>query len=101
MRHAIFQCFRLFYISHGVKQGERLSHILLILLVNNLHSELDNIDNPVRLLDIISLFMFMYADDMILLFKSENVLQTLLNKMVIYCERCGLGVNENKTKICV
>ena len=71
-------------ISFGVEEGEPLSSILFILFVNDMHFELANIDDSVRLLENIYLFMLMYADDTILFSKSETGLQTLLKKLAIH-----------------
>ena len=45
---AIFRCFRFVHVSLGVELGEPLSPILFILFVNDIHSELFNIDEPLR-----------------------------------------------------
>ena len=63
-----------------------------------MHSELANIDDPVRLLeDILILFMLVDANNTILFSKSENGLQILLNKLSIYCDKWALEANENET----
>ena len=89
------------YVSIGVKQGEPLSPILFIMFVNDMQSELSDIADPIRLIDDITLFMLMYADDTVLFSKSEIGLQILLNKLAVYCDKWDLVVNEKKTGVCV
>ena len=67
MYSQVRNCVRLFSnisdfdTSLGVNQGEPLSPILFILFVNDMHSELANIDDPVKLPENISLLMLTYA----------------------------------------
>ena len=81
-----FQYFQPFDIPLGVKQGEPLLSVLFILFVNDMHSELPHIDDRVRLLENIYLFMLMYAEGTILFSKSETGVQTLVNKLSTKCD---------------
>ena len=48
-----------------------------------------------------NIFIFMYADDTIILAESPSDLQLALNTHNIYCQKWGLCVNGQKTKIVV
>ena len=69
----------------GVKQGEPLSPLLLILFLNDLSAELDidtntgNVND--ELIDIFQKFMLLFADDTVFkISESLSELQILLNK---------------------
>ena len=94
-----------FEISLGVKQGEPLSPLLFILFVNDICSDIVNVNENSSLkgVDInhICFFLLMFADDIVLFSKDPKELQTLLQKLHVYSSEWGLKVNTKKTKICV
>ncbi|XP_021348592.1 uncharacterized protein LOC110447309 isoform X2 [Mizuhopecten yessoensis] len=65
--------------------------------------ENDFIANGVKPYDFgeLSLFLLMYADDLVLLAESANELQNMLNSLSIYANSWKLTVNTAKTKIVV
>lgn len=46
----------------------------------------------------VQLFMLMYADDTVLFSLSAVGLQSMLNKLSVYCNNAGINVNIDKTK---
>ena len=68
-----------FDVSLGVKQGEPLSSILFISFVNDMHKQMSEKINAVRIVNEISSFMLMYADYTVLFANSESELQKMLD----------------------
>ncbi len=58
----------------------------------------DRVGNGLELGDI-TLILLLFADDMVILGKSPVELQHNLNLLYDYCNRWGLHVNTDKTKI--
>ena len=90
-----------FINSLGVLQGEIISPILFSLYVND--CEIDFLNNgvvPTELQEL-SLFLLMYADDMVIFSDSVNGLQSMLNSLSSYTDKWSLTVNVAKTKIMV
>ena len=81
----------------GVRQGDTLSPILFKIFINDLVEIFGDKCDAVSLGDLI-LNCLMYADDVILVSQSEQILQNCLNKLETYCEHWCLDINMNKTK---
>jgi hypothetical protein len=78
-----------------------MSPILFSLFVEDLELYLqDNINCGLNIDDIV-LIMLLFADDMAILGKSPEEIQTHLNNLYLYCNAWGLNVNTSKTKIMV
>ena len=90
-----------FSCNIGVRQGECLSPFLFAMYVNDLEQELDN--NGVNGIDIgmVKLLLLLYADDIVLFWKTPDELQKSLDILESYCERWKLTVNTTKTKVMV
>ena len=60
-------------------------------------------NNPDKYLqiDTVTIFMLLFADNAVLMSKTANGLQNLLDKMCIYCNKWKLTVNISKTKACI
>ena len=80
----------------GVKQGEPLSPFSFLMFVNDVYGSLSaDIEENI---DYYTIFMLLFADDMILIAKTPQGLQMLLNKLYIYCNEWHIEVNTQKTK---
>ena len=82
----------------GVKQGCILSPLLFNLFVADLPDIFTNDCDPAILFDH-KLSCLMFADDLVLFSESAEGLQNALVKLQNYCDKWGLVVNLNKTKI--
>lgn len=95
------RCSDFFANNMGLAQGEILSPIMFSMYVNDFENEF--IANGIKPYDFgeLSLFLLMYADDLVLLAESANELQNMLNSLSIYANSWKLTVNTAKTKIVV
>ena len=87
-------------LNRGVKQGCVLSPTLFNIFINDLPSQFDDSCDPVLLYNK-KISCLLYADDLILLSRSESGLQTCLNKLKVYCDEWNLRVNIKKSKILI
>ena len=88
-----------FFTSNvGVRQGDAISPILFNLYVADLKKFL-GADCDAPLLDTSFVNCLMYADDLVLISRSEIGLQGLINKLSLYCKRWRMEVNIDKTKV--
>ena len=90
-----------FYCSLGVRQGECLSPLLFSLYLNDIeeqfvHSNMDGLE-----VDMVKIFMLLYADDIVVFANTPEELQRGLNLLNEYCKRWKLTINVAKTKILV
>ena len=89
------------YLSYavGLRQGEVMSPILFSLFVEDLELFLqDGVHSGLNIEDII-LILLLFADDMAILGKSPEEIQSHLDNLYLYCNSWGLNVNTSKTKI--
>lgn len=87
----------------GVLLGEIISPLLFSLYVNDCEMEfLSNGNTPIELhVQELSLFLLMYADDMVIFSQFATDLQSMLNTLENYTQKWSLTVTVNKTKIMV
>ena len=85
----------------GLFQGEILSPILYSLYVNDFEMHLLKENCTSIEINLINLFLIMYADDTVLLAETPENLQCILNSLYNYCQEWNLTVNTDKTKIMV
>ena len=90
-----------FLYSIGVKQGCILSPLLFNLFLDDIVKSLETENIGIHLSEAITLFILLYADDIILLAESEEDLQTLLYKLESYCLLNEMKININKTKFMI
>ena len=88
-----------FFTSNiGVRQGDAISPILFNLYVSDLQSYI-GYDSDAPLLDTSVVNCLMYADDLVLMSRTEIGLQGLIDKLSDYCTRWKMEVNIDKTKV--
>ena len=86
--------------SVGVKQGCVLSPIFFNLYISDLIAVFDKLCDPVDL-NGVDLSCLCYADDLILLSKTNFGLQRCLDKLHSYCCKWSLTINTDKSKVMV
>ena len=87
-----------FDVPSGVRQGDPLSPTLFSLFINDLVDYMQNTGVGINInSDLISILL--YADDIILLAKSEAELQILLGALETWCKTWQLDVNVSKTNV--
>ena len=88
-----------FPYTKGVRQGCPLSPLLFNIYLNDLVPNLALSNSfPLGLPNGSSISCMMYADDLILLSRSEKGLQSMLDKLQEFCESWELSINLKKTK---
>ena len=88
-----------FFTSNvGVLQGDAISPILFNLCLSDFQSYI-GFDTDAPLLDTFFVNCLMYADDLVLISRSEVGLQVLIDKLGDYCKKWRMEVNTSKTKI--
>ena len=88
-------------ITVGLKQGEPLSPLLFILFVNDISESLKLENLSQNDIEYLSIYLLMFADDMVLFTTDKNSLQMLLNDISNYANQWGLKINFEKSKICI
>ncbi len=81
----------------GVKQGDNLSPTLFSIFINDLVQEVNDLGLGFEIGDT-KLSVLLYADDIVLIAKSENHLQTMLNTLCDWCKRWRVLINTSKSK---
>ena len=85
----------------GVRQGDPLSPTLFNLYINDLPEQISCSEcKPIQLGNQ-RVACLQYADDTVMLSESKEGLQESLNRLGKYCEKWGMKVNTDKTKIMI
>ena len=87
--------------TQGVKQGDVCSPLLFSLFINELAFEINQNGRHGVTLDLIEIFILLFADDIALISQTIVGLQTQLNSLCSAANRLELRVNMDKTKIVV
>ena len=88
-----------FNYSKGVRQGCPLSPTLFNLYINDLINEVEAINpSPLHLHQEANVSCLLYADDLILLSRTQHGLQKMLDRLTEFCATWNLSVNTKKTK---
>ena len=82
----------------GLKQGCIISPLLFNLFVNDFAMQINSLGKGINYGDE-QLSLLMYADDMVLLCENEADLQCMLNVLYGWCQKWGMCINNEKTKI--
>ncbi|XP_055918308.1 uncharacterized protein LOC129950390 [Eupeodes corollae] len=86
-----------FETDSGVKQGCPLSALLFALFINDVVTELPG---GIRIAGTI-VNVLLYADDLVILSENPQNLQLMINRLVSFCEKWGLIINTDKSKVMV
>ncbi|XP_055916725.1 uncharacterized protein LOC129949346 [Eupeodes corollae] len=81
-----------FETDSGVKQGCPLSALLFALFINDVVT--DRIAGTI-------VNVLLYADDLVILSENPQNLQLMINRLVSFCEKWGLIINTDKSKVMV
>ena len=89
-----------FHSYVGVRQGDVLSPTLFNFFINDVIASFDTACDIPKLGNL-NINCLLYADDLVLISKSEKGLQQAVTSLEKYCETWGLTINPDKTKIVV
>ena len=85
--------------TKGVRQGCPLSPLLFNTFINDLAETLEDKSlNPFILPNGSNLNCLMYADDIVIFSKTADGLQSLIDKVQVYCDTWKMNLNVKKTK---
>ena len=87
-----------FPVTHGVKQGCKISPTLFSVYINDLAQEIKRLNCGVNLDDIV-ISVFLYADDIVLIAPTAENLQLMLDTLNSWCRKWRLTVNPEKNKV--
>ena len=90
-----------FYCSLGVRQGECLSPLLFSFYLNDIEEQFLNSNMDGLEVDMVKIFMLLYADDIVFFANTPEELQLGLDLLADYCKRWKLTINVSKTKVLV
>lgn len=86
-----------FNCKSGVAQGNNLSPTIFAIFVNDLVSEINDLQLGVKVGES-NISILMYADDILLMGDSEESLQTMLNTLHSWCKKWRVLINTTKSK---
>ena len=81
----------------GIKQGDGLSPLLFCIFLDDIEDYIGTTTDAPQLANQ-NVNCLMYADDLVLLSKTETGMQTMLEKLNRYCETWHLEINMKKQK---
>ena len=83
-----------FDVTVGLKQGEPLYPILCILFINDIAENLNFNDLTDKDLDLLSMFLILFTDDIVLFTTHPGSLQSQIDNIYQYSERWRLKINK-------
>ena len=87
-----------FVANQGVKQGCILSPLLFNIFLTDLPDYLSNSEcRPLQMEDSTPIDCIIWADDIVILFETEEGLQCMLDKLAIYALENEMEINRDKT----
>ena len=90
---------RSFLANQGVKQGCILSPLLFNIFIADIVDRFSNEDcRPLRINDSQNISCLLWADDIILMSRSEEGLRNMLSALSSYVDQNGMAINIKKTK---
>ena len=87
-----------FDVTNEVRQGDSFSPTLFSIYLNDLVTEMNDLNAGVAVADI-CITLLLYADDIVLLAPNEEKLQSMLNVVDKWCRTWGMEINSKKTQI--
>ena len=84
-------------ITQGIHQDGVLSPVLFNIFINDIGDDL--LENNVPILNDHKISHLLYADDLLLLSTSENELQRNITMINEFCNKWGISVNADKSKV--
>ena len=87
-----------FDVTNGVRQGDSLSPTLFSIYLNDLATEIKDLNVGVPVADM-CISLLLYADDIVLFAPDEEKLQSMLNVVDKWCRTWGMEINSKKTQI--
>ena len=87
-----------FKTKTGVMQGDCLSPTLFNLFINDLATQLKDMNIGIKIKDT-TIPLLLYADDVVILANDETEMQKMLNSVNKWCIQWKMKINMSKTKI--
>ncbi len=87
-----------FETKSGTKQGDSLSPTLFCIFINDLITEINNLNISISI-GSGKLSILIFADDIVLIADGEEKLQAMINNVELCCNKWELCVNKDKTKV--
>lgn len=88
-----------FGVTAGLRQGCRLSLLLFLPVIDDIMNEAIPSTQGIQWNSTRKLGYLAYADDICLLSNSHDEIQLMLNRLLATALKCGLKMNDHKTKI--
>ena len=88
-----------FTSENGLKQGHNLSPTLFCTYINSLLQKLNETGLGIEVSESRKLCVLAYADDIVIIGKTADELQTLLNCLGDWCSNWRVMINTSKTNV--